>query len=186
MARQIFLLFVFISCNNHVDDNIEQHSILNQEDVEVYLLNILNDKRGYCIDMTGYKNNADINKSLQAHSCYSYQGEISVDQGFDKTKLLNEEFYISHFNVCMEADKIEKSSTLKLNSCDNNINNQRFVLQSDGKIHPKSNLNLCLTISESFIEGGGGNPVHLIRILTLENCNDELSSLQQWGIRKAD
>jgi hypothetical protein len=86
----------------------------------------------------------------------------------------------------MEADKIEKSSTLKLNSCDNNINNQRFVLQSDGKIQPKSNLNLCLTISESFIEGGGGNPVHLIRILTLENCNDELSSLQQWGIRKAD
>ena len=71
MARQIFLLFVFISCNNHVDDNIEQHSILNQ-DVEVYLLNILNDKRGYCIDMTGYKNNADINKSLKAHSCYSY------------------------------------------------------------------------------------------------------------------
>ena len=86
----------------------------------------------------------------------------------------------------MEADKIEKSSTLKLNSCDNNINNQRFVLQSDGKIQSKSNLNLCLTISENFIEGGAGNPVHLIRTLTLENCNDELSSLQKWGIRKAD
>ena len=40
--------------------------------------------------MMGYKTDSDINKSLQAHSCYSYQGEISVDQGFDKVKIDNE------------------------------------------------------------------------------------------------
>ena len=52
------------------------------ETAEVYLLNSLNDTRGFCIDMTGYKTNADINKALQTHSCYSYQGSVSVDQGF--------------------------------------------------------------------------------------------------------
>ena len=134
--------------------------------------------------MKGYKTNADINKSLQVHSCYSYQGEISVDQGFDITKITDEEFYIRHFKVCMEADKIEQSVSLRLNSCDKN-NKQKFILQSDGKIQPKSNLNLCLTVSENFREGGGGNPLHLIRALKLENCNDTLSSRQKWGIRNS-
>ena len=53
----------------------------------------------------------------------------------------------------MEADEIKKSSTLRLNSCDKNIN-QKFILQRGGKIQPKSNLNLCLTVSEDFREGG--------------------------------
>ena len=41
------------------------------------------------INMIGYKTNSDLNKSLQAHSCYSYQGEISVDQSFDKVMSKN-------------------------------------------------------------------------------------------------
>ena len=114
--KKLLLLLLFISCNNQSNENDEP--ILNQQTVEVYLLNTLNDSRGYCIDMMGYKNNADINKSLQAHSCYSYQGEISVDQGFDISKITNEEFYIRHFKVCMEAEKIEESSALNLNTCD--------------------------------------------------------------------
>ena len=183
--RKLILLLLFISCSNKTDENNVQQPILNPETVEVYLLNTLNDSRGYCIDMMGYKNNSDVNKSLQAHTCYSYQSEISVDQGFDKVKINNEEFYISYFNVCMEAEEIKKSSTLRLNSCDKNIN-QKFILQSDGKIQPKSNLNLCLTVSENFRQGGGGNPSHLIRTLNLENCDNKLSSRQKWGIRKAN
>jgi len=178
--KKLLLLLMFISCNNQSDENDEH--ILNQETVEVYLLNTLNDSRGYCIDMKGYKSNADINRSLQAHSCYSYQGEVSVDQGFDIAKVIDEEFYIRHFKVCMEAEKIEESSTLNLNTCDKN-NKQKFILQNDGKIQPKSNLNLCLTVSVNFSEGSGGNPVHFIRTLSLENCNDALSSYQRWGIR---
>ena len=48
--------------------------------VEVYLLNQLDDHRGYCIDIKGSKSNANPENGLQAHTCYSYQGEISVDQ----------------------------------------------------------------------------------------------------------
>tara|TARA_A200000113_G_scaffold207628_1_gene205368 strand:+ start:219 stop:626 length:408 start_codon:yes stop_codon:yes gene_type:complete len=132
--------------------------------------------------MMGYKNDADPTKSLQAHSCYSYQGEISVDQGFDQTKIVNEEFYITHFEVCMEAEKIEKSSTLGLENCDKS-DKQKFILQGDGRIHPKINLTLYLTVSENVREGGGGNPPHLIRNLTLENCDDKILSRQKWGIR---
>ena len=184
--KKIILIFVFtplVSCNNESSDENLLH--LNEETIEIYLLNNLNDTRGYCIDMMGYKNNADISKSLQAHSCYSYQGEISVDQGFDKLKITQKEIYIPHFKVCMESENTEKSSSLILKACDKS-EKQRFILQNDGKIQLKNNLNLCLTISEEFREGGGGNPVHLIRNLSLENCDNSISIRQKWGIRKSN
>ena len=103
-------------------------------------------------------------------------------KSFIEANIENEEFYIPHFNVCMEATENKAGSSLKLSSCDKN-DNQKFILKNDGKIQLKSNLNLCLTASENFREGGGGNPVHLIRSLTLENCDNALSSYQNWGIR---
>ena len=185
--NKIFLvlsaLFSFlISCNSQSEVIIED-SVLKPEIVEVYLLDALNDSRKYCLDIIGYKTNADVNKGLQVHSCYSYQGEISVDQGFDKSRIDDNEFYITLFKACMEAVKIEKSSRLELKNCDKN-QKQEFIFQNDGKIQPLSNLNLCLTASENFREGGGGNPVHLIRDLSLQICDDTFSSRQKWSFRK--
>ena len=180
--RFISFLFFFISCNNQDNFIDDSQSEINLKTIEIYLLDTLNDSRAYCIDMMGYKNDADVNKSLQAHSCYSYQGEISVDQGFDENKIINEMFYVTHFKMCMEAEKIEESSVLGLKNCDKN-DRQKFILENNGRIHPKTNINLCLTVSKNFREGGGGNPVHLIRNLTLENCDDKISSRQKWGIR---
>ena len=51
------------------------------EVVEIHSLNRMDDPRGYCIDIRGHKSKAKINNGLQAHTCYSYQGEIAVDQG---------------------------------------------------------------------------------------------------------
>jgi hypothetical protein len=185
--NKIFLVFsalfsFLISCNSQSEVIIED-SVLKSEIVEIYLLDALNDSRKYCLDIIGYKTNADINKGLQVHSCYSYQGEISVDQGFDKSRIDDNEFYIPLFKACMEAVKIEKSSRLELKNCDKN-QKQEFIFQNDGKIQPLSNLNLCLTASENFREGGGGNPVHLIRDLSLQICDDTFSSRQKWSFRK--
>ncbi|MFL3022232.1 MAG: ricin-type beta-trefoil lectin domain protein [Cytophagales bacterium] len=182
MKKIISFLFIsFISCNEASED--ADTELTNKEIVEVYLLNNLNDSRGFCIDMRGHKTNADINKSLQAHTCYSYQGEIAVDQGFNKLNINQDQFFIEHFKVCMEASKTESASSLVLRDCDGN-NNQKFILKNNGNINPVSDLNLCLTVSEEFREGGGGNPTHLIRNLSIEICDDSLSSRQKWGNRK--
>ena len=37
--------------------------------VEVYLINQIDDQRGYCIDIKGYKSRAKINRGIQAHTC---------------------------------------------------------------------------------------------------------------------
>ena len=61
---------------------------------------------------------------------------------------------------------------------------QKFILNDDGKIYLEGNKNLCLTISqEKSSEGGGGTPVHLIRNISMENCDESLSLYQAWDKR---
>ena len=72
-------------CTPGVEETIvidEIETILN-EVVEIYLLETLDESRGFCLDIKGYKSNANIDNGLQAHTCYSYQGMVAVDQGFD-------------------------------------------------------------------------------------------------------
>jgi hypothetical protein len=152
--------------------------------VEVYLLNQLDDSRGFCIDIKGHKYKAQINKGLQAHTCYSYQGEIFPDQGFSSLKLTKNQFILPYFNVCMEASSLTPSANLRLRKCDRN-NLQNFELSNGNKIHLIGSKKLCLTIDQGQSKkGGGGSPVHLMRNLSLELCTDSLNSYQAWGVRK--
>ena len=52
--------------------------------VEIRLVDKLDEQRGFCIDIRGHKERAKVNRGLQAHTCYSYQGQLGVDQAFDK------------------------------------------------------------------------------------------------------
>ena len=154
------------------------------DNVEVYLLNQLDDPRGFCIDIRGHKLKAQINKGLQAHTCYSYQGEISPDQGFNSLKLTRNQFILTSFNVCMEASSLTLSANLRLRKCDRN-KLQNFKWSNQDKIHLIGNRKLCLTIDQGQSKkGGGGSPVHLMRNLSLELCNEPLNPYQTWSVRK--
>ncbi|MDC0450200.1 RICIN domain-containing protein [Pelagibacteraceae bacterium] len=154
------------------------------DNVEVYLLNQLDDSRGFCIDVRGHKFKAQINKGLQAHTCYSYQGEISPDQGFSSLKLTKNQFILPSFNVCMEASSLTPSANLRLRKCDRN-KLQNFEWSNKNKIHLIDNKKLCLTVDqEQSKKGGGGSPVHLMRNLSLELCTESLNTYQAWGVRK--
>ena len=152
--------------------------------VEVYLLNQLDDSRGFCIDVRGHKFKAQINKGLQAHTCYSYQGAISPDQGFSYLKLTKNQFILTSFNVCMEASSLIPSANLRLRKCDRN-KLQNFEWSNENKIYLIGNRKLCLTVDQGQSKkGGGGSPVHLMRNLSLELCTDSLNPYQAWGVRK--
>tara|TARA_B100001559_G_C16493970_1_gene619825 strand:- start:1699 stop:2256 length:558 start_codon:yes stop_codon:yes gene_type:complete len=174
------IIFVF-SCNKN--EKIDEIEIIPNEVVEIYLLETLDESRGFCFDIKGYKSNANIDNGLQAHTCYSYQGMVAVDQGFDLLRINDNEFFMPSFDVCMEAESSEKTANLKLGSCTKN-ELQKFILTDDGRIKLENNKNLCITVSQNnSVQGGGGNPVHLIRKIELQNCDMNLSSYQTWGIR---
>ena len=154
------------------------------DNVEVYLLNQLDDPRGFCIDVRGHKFKAQIDKELQAHTCYSYQGEISPDQGFSSHKLTKNQFILPSFNVCMEASSLTPSANLRLRKCDRN-KLQNFEWSNENKIYLIGNRKLCLTVDQGQSrKGGGGSPVHLMRNLSLEHCNKSLNPYQAWSVRK--
>ena len=149
--------------------------------VEIYLLDPLEDSRNFCIDIVGSKANADTQRGLQAHTCYSYQGEITVDQGFDKHRISEHEFSMPGFDVCMTFNSI--SNDLALSVC-NGSELQKFTFLTNGNIVVDSDPNLCVTVAQNDArEGGGGNPVHLIRELKIEECRESLSMYQSWSTR---
>ena len=149
--------------------------------VEIYLLDPLEDSRNFCIDIVGSKANADTQSGLQAHTCYSYQGEISVDQGFDKQRISEQEFFMPSFEVCMTFNSTDND--LALSVC-NGSEIQKFTFLTNGNIVVNSDPNLCVTVDQNDArEGGGGNPIHLIRELKIEECQESLSIYQSWGTR---
>ena len=151
--------------------------------VEINLVNQIDEQRGYCIDIKGYKLRAEVNRGIQAHTCYSYQGQIAVDQGFDRKKIINNQFFFPGFNVCMEASSIAASGKLLLKDC-NLRDVQKFILMNDGRISLVSNKKLCLTVSQGESrKGGGGSPAHLIRSVLFQPCSDKLMNYQKWNIR---
>ena len=170
---RIIVLGLLLITPSQADDN-----------VEIYLLNQLDDSRGFCIDIRGHKLKAKIDKGLQAHTCYSYQGKISPDQGFNSLKLTKNQFILPFFNVCMAASSPKASSNLKLGKCDRN-KLQNFEWSNKNEIRLISNRKLCLTVDQGQSKkGGGGTPVHLMRNLSLELCNKSLNSYQVWNVRK--
>ena len=178
MQKIVLLIYLFLLLLNPVRSNTTDDS------VEIYLLNQLDDPRGFCIDIRGHKLKAKIDKGLQAHTCYSYQGKISPDQGFDSLKLTKNQFFLPSFNVCMEASSLETSSNLKLGKCDRN-KLQNFEWSNKNEIRLISNRKLCLTVDQGQSKkGGGGTPVHLMRNLSLELCSKSLNSYQAWSVRK--
>ena len=154
------------------------------DSVEIYLLNQLDDSRGFCIDIKGHKLKAQINKGLQVHTCYSYQGKVSPDQGFNSRKLTKNQFILTSFNVCMEASSLTSSANLRLSKCDRN-NLQNFEWSHKNNIQLVGNRKLCLTVDQGQSKkGGGGSPVHLMRNLSLELCTESLNPYQTWSVRK--
>ena len=149
--------------------------------VEIMLLDNLDDTRGFCIDIRGHKYKAKIERGLQVHTCYSYQSKIAVDQGLSAKRLKQKELFFPYFDVCVYPTSFNKPLSLNLQKCETK---QIFIFGEDNTIRLKNNKNLCLTVvKENSRKGGGGSPVHLIRNVSMEVCNSQMSIFQSWGIR---
>ena len=149
---------------------------------EVQLVSKLDDQRGYCIDIRGHKDRAKVQRGLQAHTCYSYQGQIGVDQAFDASLAATGRFYLPAFDVCMAAENSSQGSRLILTRCAEQ-NLQKFDLNSANEIRLVVNNELCLVVNDGKSkEGGGGTLIHLMRRLTLENCATTKGKYKHWRI----
>jgi len=150
---------------------------------EITLVDKLDEPRGFCLDIVGSQRRAVPARGLQAHTCYSYQGDIAVDQGFSADSVKHGIFLMPGFNVCMTLAVARAHSPLSLKACDGGPQ-QRFTFTGNGAIVFNADPSLCLTVNDGASRpGGGGKPVHLIRRLTVERCDQDLAKYQKWRIR---
>ena len=174
MKTLAFISFVFILINT---------ACYSSEIVEIYLLDNLDDERSYCLDIKGYKNRAKIERGMQAHTCYSYQGGISVDQGFDKIKLSNSIFFIPGFSICMKTSFNNLKAKIILDQCDDK-NSKYLIFSKTGEIYLANDNSICLTVSnKNSRKGRGGVPLHNIKNIGFQKCKKDISKFQLWGIR---
>jgi len=151
--------------------------------VEITLIDKLDEPRGFCLDIVGSKHKAVPARGLQAHTCYSYQGDIAVDQGFSADSAKDGIFLLPWFNICMTLSDARPGSPLSLKACDGG-QQQQFTFTENRAIVFNTDPRLCLTVKDGAGRpGGGGKPVHLIRRLSVEPCNQDLAKFQKWRMR---
>ncbi|NND43388.1 MAG: hypothetical protein HKO04_15070 [Silicimonas sp.] len=155
------------------------------ETVEVNLVDLLdNTQDGYCIDISGGQGaQADPADGLQGHTCYSPQGEIFVDQGFDSDQFADGLFYMPEFDVCMQASTTEAGAALELAACDGS-DAQSFAFTDGGTITPASAEDMCVTLAED--TRTGRSDTNQIKEMTLETCDDAQAASQTWSFRTAE
>jgi hypothetical protein len=151
--------------------------------IEIQLMDKLDETRSFCIDIKGYKERAKVHRGLQAHTCYSYQGQLGVDQAFDKGLVQFGKFYMPAFDVCMEAENHIEGASLMLKAC-NNTAIQKFDFNSKNQIKVFGKYDLCVAVEPGDSrQGGGGMPPHLIRTLQLKSCSQTDFKYTAWKIK---
>jgi hypothetical protein len=152
-------------------------------DVEVSLKDSLDGNLNtYCLDIKGGGQNIDPSRGLQAHTCYSYRGELGSDQALDPDGIARGEFKIGAFDVCATMETTEAGAEVALSACDGG-EMQQFSFAENGYISPKSAPGMCLTAGEETAFGRGGTSPHQIKTLTLQSCGDDLTAYQEWYTR---
>ncbi len=158
---------------------------LAETKVEVTLVDRLDEARGFCFDTLGFQARARPEEGLQTHSCYSYQGQLAVDQTFDADQIPDGIFRLIEYDLCMTLTGTSTGSKLALEPCDGS-ELQQFEHRANGRVVSVAAPGNCITAGEGpSRHGGGGDPVHLIRDLTLEVCDGSRDSRQQWRLRDA-
>ena len=145
-------------------------------DLEVSLKdNLDGNLNSYCLDIKGGGQNIDPSAGLQAHTCYSYRGELGSDQAIDPDGIARGEFKVGAFDVCATMEGTEAGAEVALSACDES-EMQQFDFAKNGYISPKNAPGMCLTAGMETTFGRGGTSPHQLKTLTLQSCGDDLTA----------
>ncbi|MBT5331960.1 MAG: hypothetical protein HOL48_09270 [Porticoccaceae bacterium] len=151
---------------------------------ELKLIAPLEEERGWCVDLFAHLTGGLPIGGFQGHNCFSYFNETPTeDQGFDAEMFLQEGVIrLAYFDICMTVHEPRAGSFVASEPCTGE-DVQKFDIQESGEIVSVSSPSLCLTAGTRLVTGGGGDPIHLIRGLTFEECDAAIAERQQWELR---
>ena len=137
----------------------------------------LDDPRGYCIDISGFGPDARIDEPLQVHTC-KYGTELG-DQLFEYA-VGSMQIELPEYDRCLDAESLEPGSNLLTRECAE-TQTQKWRLEW-GRLSPETRSDLCVTLADGPGSIAGTplliDPVYRSRVLSLENCNEEVAERQ--------
>ena len=164
--------------------------------VEIKLIEPLDETRGWCVDLFAHLTNAIPLAGFQGHNCFLYFGRgATEDQGFDLDRFNKSgELQLVYFDVCLTLYTPNSGSFVAAQSCSGE-DNQKFQMTDSGQIIPSAAPQLCLTLGDLSVPGGGrlapigtrppatNEGIPMIRRLRFEACDDKNAVLQKWSFR---
>ena len=137
---------------------------------------VLDEPRGYCVDISGFRETLRLDDPLQAHTCK--YGAPHEDQLFDVDA--TGAIRTREYDRCIAAADLEEGAKLLARPCANS-RTQRWSL-SAGRLSPAARPELCVSLQGERGEIAGTpiliSPVYRRRDLALARCGDPLDSLQ--------
>ena len=150
--------------------------------VFIKLIDLLDDKRGFCVDIPGHLQGVRLEMALVVHTCKD--GFWNYDERFDKAVLQADGLLkMPTFDRCLTADRAESGAPLHLTGCEK-ANPRQSWMHVEGQLRLTAHSKLCLTVADTPSEvsrGTRNHPVrHLVRPIMLATCSPELAKLQNW------
>lgn len=156
-----------------------------QTPVEIKLIEAFEEDRGWCLDVRGGPNNAGLIGGLRGETCHSYYSTVpTADQAFNMENIHeNNEFRMTaSSDRCITLYEPAAGSFVSLETCDGRAA-QELTFDDEGHVIVSAMPNLCLTMDDVVLPGGGGNPIHLMRDVTFEECDTAIDDRQTWELR---
>lgn len=156
-----------------------------QTPVEIKLIAAIQEARGWCLDVRGAPGKTEPIGGLRSETCKMYSdNKPTEDQAFYMEDIQkNNQFRMVDFSdKCITLYEPAAGSFVSLETCDGRAA-QAIKFHDTGHIIPEMMPELCLTISDLVMPGGGGRPLHLMRDVTFEQCDPAIDIRQTWEMR---
>ena len=144
------------------------------------LLDPLDEKDRYCLDLEGYASTTDATQPVIVHSCkegWWRDGTYKVDTPSAGN------IFSPDFDSCVQADSTEAGTSLRLTECSDSAM-QKFDFRDDGKVESLANTDtsLCLAVGTESRRTGS----NLRREVSLESCDEIEVSRSNWLVPRED
>jgi hypothetical protein len=147
-------------------------------------IHLLDDARGYCLDIPGEGSTLRLDDALQGHTC-KYGGPLD-DQRFERTAA--GAIKATTYNRCLAAAGLEPGAKLMLRPCADAPVQQWSMAW--GRLSPVSRPDLCVSLSGEKGQPAGTplliSPVYRRRDVALEPCSDAREGSQSFRWSRPD
>jgi len=141
----------------------------------------LDEERGYCFDLSGFDENINWDRRLQAHTCK--QNRSHGDQIIESSRIsaTDGQLYMPVYDICLEARSDMPGSDLLLKRCNDNAL-QNWKLTNDGLLQLVSKPEMCITVGSDSFEAvtPEGFDQYFFRHVVINYCSTEQADRQQW------